>query len=284
MAHFGDHFHPSFEPVVIINSLDDEEENINIQDSKSNLQSKLSNNFEQKDKIQRNVQPDITIFPVRKASKANFKESYFYKGSSSDESKDYYNDEVKLKRSFKSPGIRTPIRLVSKDEILHTGDIYTRRKSSPLEKCPICKKYFRRMKTHLLKHEMQEGLETTAFICEICSKAFYNHSNLQVHMRTHTGQKPYICDICTKSFTQSCNLVNHMRVHTGEKPFKCPHCDRAFTQSGNLNNHIRLHTAEKPFKCHFCDKAFVQSGNLNSHIRNNHRLKDFSKMAEPMMT
>lgn len=147
----------------------------------------------------------------------------------------------------------------------------SKRKSSPLEKCPICKKFFRRMKTHLLKHSEAIGKPGDPLTCQFCNKMFNSGSNLSIHLRTHTGDKPYVCEICSKGFAQSCNLANHMRTHTGERPFKCPHCDRAFTQSGNLSNHIRLHTDEKPFKCHFCDRAFTQSGNLNSHIKNNHR-------------
>lgn len=146
---------------------------------------------------------------------------------------------------------------------------HCKRKSHPLEKCPICKRYFRRIQTHLQKHADQ-NMELTALTCKFCYKQFSNLGNLQIHLRTHTNTKPYVCEVCAKAFTQSCNLTNHKRIHTGERPFKCPHCERSFTQSGNLSNHIRLHLDLKPFKCHFCDKSFTQSGNLTSHLKNNH--------------
>uniref|UniRef100_A0A1Y1KUC5 C2H2-type domain-containing protein n=1 Tax=Photinus pyralis TaxID=7054 RepID=A0A1Y1KUC5_PHOPY len=177
----------------------------------------------------------------------------------------------KVRKTHRSP--RQTVRLITSEELLQ-ADIRSsslKRKSLPLEKCPICKKFFRRMKTHLQKHENMRRDPNDPLTCKFCMKAFNTGSNLIIHMRTHTGHKPYICEVCTKGFAQSCNLINHMRIHTGERPFKCPHCDRAFTQSGNLGNHVRLHTDEKPFKCHFCEKAFTQSGNLNSHIRNNHK-------------
>ncbi|XP_060525835.1 zinc finger protein 239-like isoform X2 [Cylas formicarius] len=240
-------FHSTLEPMVII---DDHEEEENAFTRHQTLDAPLS-------------RPEITIFPVKR--KPNVKIKLFRKEYSPNRDEDS-NGKVQSTKSHQ----RTPVRLITQEEARNTGDTYAKRRSSPLEKCPVCKKFFRRMKTHLLKHEMLRRGDTDAFACCICAKVFNNQNNLQIHMRTHTGDKPYVCEVCDKSFSQSCNLVNHVRIHTGERPFKCPHCDRAFTQSGNLNNHIRLHTDEKPFKCHFCDKAFVQSGNLSSHIRNNH--------------
>ncbi|XP_072395543.1 uncharacterized protein [Diabrotica undecimpunctata] len=254
-----DDFHSSLEPVVIINDEDDLEE-----DCGSDSDPLRGGNIENV-RIINSIGPEISIIPVRK-KKPQFKIRLFQKEFSPS------NDDINNKVHSITRSPREKVRLVSQDEAQSAGQTYTKRKSSPLEKCPICKKFFRRMKTHLLKHDILTRAPEESLYCNLCHKTFNTASNLAIHMRTHSGERPHTCEICNKSFSQSCNLVNHMRVHTGEKPFKCPHCDRAFTQSGNLNNHIRLHTDEKPFKCHFCDKAFVQSGNLSSHIRNNHKV------------
>lgn len=241
------------------------------------------------------VGPDISIIPVRR-KKPLFKIKLFERKKSLPKKNSYTNKEDDFHNTVQknemeniqsdSRDPRNTVRIITKEETDHTSETYQKRKSLPLEKCPICMKFFRRMATHLLKHEYADpSFQNNGLDCHYCSKTFNSHSNLLIHLRTHTGQRPYICEVCNKAFSQSCNLVNHMRIHSGEKPFKCPHCDKAFTQSGNLNNHIRLHTNEKPFKCHFCDKAFVQSGNLNSHIKNNHRYsKKISTNTEPSLS
>ncbi|TNN20101.1 B-cell lymphoma/leukemia 11B [Schistosoma japonicum] len=50
-------------------------------------------------------------------------------------------------------------------------------------------------------------------ICEYCGKIFRNCSNLTVHRRTHTGEKPYHCNLCTYSCAQSSKLTRHMKIH-----------------------------------------------------------------------
>lgn len=46
------------------------------------------------------------------------------------------------------------------------------------------------------------------------------------------------CPICTRLFPSPASLQMHLRVHTGERPFKCHLCDRAFKRKGHLASHV----------------------------------------------
>ena len=48
--------------------------------------------------------------------------------------------------------------------------------------------------------------------CDVCEKVFRYPSQLAIHMRTHTNERPYECDVCDKAFRQAGTLKRHKRT------------------------------------------------------------------------
>lgn len=86
--------------------------------------------------------------------------------------------------------------------------------------------------------------------CAICHRILSCKSALQMHYRTHTGERPFKCKICGRCFTTKGNLKTHMGVHRSKPPMRmihqCPVCHKQFTNALVLQQHIRMHTGELP--------------------------------------
>ena len=134
--------------------------------------------------------------------------------------------------------------------------------------CHFCRKTFNRaskLAIHIRTHTGERPYK-----CHHCQKAFSTTGTRDVHERTHTGEKPYQCGFCSKSFRNSSHLARHQRIHTGERAYQCTLCDKSFKDQKHLQNHQSVHTKEKPFQCPGCNKSYTRRYRLKEHMKSRH--------------
>ncbi|XP_050293135.1 gastrula zinc finger protein XlCGF17.1-like [Anthonomus grandis grandis] len=111
--------------------------------------------------------------------------------------------------------------------------------------------------------------------CSSCDKSFKSNYDLKVHLRLHTGEKPFTCSTCDKSFADNRVLKKHKKIHTDNKPHECPICNKKFLHLFSLKTHKRVHSGETPYICDKCGKPFKTSGELTIHNRTHYDHKQY---------
>ncbi|XP_077978734.1 uncharacterized protein LOC144434153 [Glandiceps talaboti] len=134
-------------------------------------------------------------------------------------------------------------------------------------KCGLCgfsasklANYYQHMRRYHVDHSAQ-------YKCSECDYAGIQKSDLVVHMRKHSGQKPFKCELCPYETTRKSLLTQHKRQHTGEKPYKCTLCNFSTATYNNLMRHKRCHSGERPYHCDQCEFTSGQRSHLMRHIR-----------------
>ncbi|XP_077345875.1 uncharacterized protein LOC143989567 [Lithobates pipiens] len=147
-------------------------------------------------------------------------------------------------------------------QTVRDGAVLPTEKSFSCTECGKCFRYKSQLNVHIRSHTGEKP-----YSCPECGKCFSRKSHVYTHQRSHTGEKPYSCPECGKLFSDKSKLYTHQRSHTGEKTYSCPECGKCFRFTSELNRHKKTHTGEKPYSCPECGKYFSVRCSLYRHQR-----------------
>ena len=76
--------------------------------------------------------------------------------------------------------------------------------------------------------------------CPVCGVVLSPKTNVNVHLRTHSGVRPYECVLCLNRFRQKAHLMKHFRCSHNQKkpPHICSFCPNECVTSNDLYRHI----------------------------------------------
>lgn len=100
------------------------------------------------------------------------------------------------------------------------------------------------------------------------------------------GKRRIDCGYCSCKFKFQSQLIIHERVHTGEKPYSCPDCGRCFNKNSNLNLHLKVHRKNHVYQqcphCPFKFATYEYKAHLKKHVTNEVQKVETLKSIQPL--
>lgn len=108
-------------------------------------------------------------------------------------------------------------------------------------RCKICGMSCQ-SKLELQQHFKEVQNHGYVFICEICGKGYRSLQGYNTHKKMKHGSKSDLpsCKTCGKCFPAASNLLIHERSHSNEKPFVCGKCGKSYKHKQDLQLHLKF--------------------------------------------
>lgn len=138
--------------------------------------------------------------------------------------------------------------------------------------CDHCGVTYNR-KPSLRIHIIQKHLNVLPYVCQTCGKRTSTLAHLRSHEKTHVPERRVFQCGCGAQLRTELGFQLHLRIHTGERPYKCEHCGDRFLSSSRRLDHIkRRHRGASDFKhaCDQCTARFVRPCELKKHYLSVH--------------
>eukprot|EP00090_Calanus_glacialis_P014634 TRINITY_DN23462_c0_g1_i2.p1 TRINITY_DN23462_c0_g1~~TRINITY_DN23462_c0_g1_i2.p1 ORF type:complete len:571 (+),score=114.65 TRINITY_DN23462_c0_g1_i2:56-1768(+) len=138
-------------------------------------------------------------------------------------------------------------------------------------KCDVCFKKFgsvKKLQVHKLRTHESENIN--GFKCIHCNMILATANSLEIHIRSHTGHRPFACSECDKTFTSLHYLVQHKDFHRKTKDFECDICLKKYQNGNALSQHRTDFHSNVKFQCDICFKLFSAKRYLREHERKKH--------------
>ena len=112
--------------------------------------------------------------------------------------------------------------------------------------------------------------------CETCGKTFSSWSNYDLHLKSHTGEKPIKCDFpnCLYATAQSTKLARHKAaIHKVGINYVCSYCDKGFYDNSDYSKHLKSHDKKNSNQktCKTCHAVFDTVKGLKAHMEHCYR-------------
>ncbi|GJQ81943.1 hypothetical protein Trydic_g20409 [Trypoxylus dichotomus] len=194
---------------------------------------------------------------------------------------------------------------ITTSELYHHRKIHANKRSYKCDKCP---KAFN-TSSDLHKHNICVHMDRSKwkYVCVYCNKRFPLKTNMDTHVKTHTGERNFPCHLCERRFINNSVLLRHIATHSNVRSFHCNVCSqdykyqksldihmtkshgignakipqkvkkyichmcpKSYYANSNLQKHLRSHTGERPYGCNVCEKKFLDQSHLNQHLKTVH--------------